>query len=115
MRREDADSKKRIIIILLIFTVFLIWVLFNLIKWQIIRGDEMQKAAIAQQTRESSVTYTGNAIRDCNIFKVITAFKCVLPDVRNTTGNGDVCECITLIKSFVADCSYRISVNCRRD
>ena len=66
MRREDADSKKRIIIILLIFTVFLIWVLFNLIKWQIIRGDEMQKAAIAQQTRESSVTSERGVIYDRN-------------------------------------------------
>lgn len=66
MANHSIDAKKRIIVIMLIFTVFTVYVLGFLFKWQIIKGDELQQKAIAQQTKENKVNSSRGIIYDRN-------------------------------------------------
>ncbi|MBQ7901526.1 MAG: hypothetical protein IJ365_06140, partial [Clostridia bacterium] len=66
MRKDDINSKKRIIIIMLVFAVSIIYVVGFLVHWQLFKGDELQKKAIAQQTQESTISSDRGVIYDRN-------------------------------------------------
>ncbi len=66
MSREEIMLKKRIVLIIFIFALGMLVVLASLFRWQIIKGDELQKRAIAQQTQESSISSDRGVIYDRN-------------------------------------------------
>ena len=66
MRKDDINSKKRIIIVMLVFAVSIIYVVGFLVHWQLFKGDELQKKAIAQQTQESTISSDRGVIYDRN-------------------------------------------------
>ncbi len=66
MSRDEIMLKKRIIHIIFVFGLGMLVVLASLFRWQIIKGDELQKKAIAQQTQESSISSDRGVIYDRN-------------------------------------------------
>ncbi len=66
MTREEQRLKTRIVNIVFIFAVSAIVVLGSLVRWQFIKGSELQKMAIAQQTSESNISSDRGTIYDRN-------------------------------------------------
>ncbi len=66
MNRANSVMKKRILLIVLVLVVGFVWVLINLTKWQIIRGSELSRAAIEQQTRDKTINSKRGSIMDRN-------------------------------------------------
>ena len=66
MNRIDMSMKKKMLIVVAVFILGFIWVLINLTKWQIIRGDELAQKALEQQTRDKTINSKRGAILDRN-------------------------------------------------
>lgn len=66
MTREEQKLKTRIVNVIFVFAIGVVAVLISLVKWQFVKGGELQKMAIAQQTAESSISSDRGTIYDRN-------------------------------------------------
>lgn len=66
MSKATIQNKKRMLALLCIFGVFLIYLLFNMFKWQIVRGAELQESAYNQQTKNRTISPKRGVIYDRN-------------------------------------------------
>lgn len=66
MTDNELNSKKKIIVVLMILAVGLLYVLGFLVYRQFVQGAELQRMAIDQQTRESTVSSNRGVIYDRN-------------------------------------------------
>lgn len=66
MTDNELNSKKKIIVVLMILAVGLLYVLGFLVYRQFVQGAELQRMAIEQQTRESTVSSNRGVIYDRN-------------------------------------------------
>lgn len=66
MNRTTMDMKKKMLVVLLICMIGFVYVLGHVAYWQIIRGDEMSRAAIEQQTRDKTINSKRGSILDRN-------------------------------------------------
>lgn len=66
MNRTTMDMKKKMLIVLLVCMIGFLYVLYHVVKWQIIKGAELSQAAIEQQTRDKTINSKRGAILDRN-------------------------------------------------
>lgn len=66
MNRTTMDMKKKMLIVLAVCLVGFIYVLFFLIRWQLISGNELSQAAIEQQTRDKTINSKRGSVLDRN-------------------------------------------------
>lgn len=66
MSKATIQNKKRMITLLCVFGVFLIYLLCNMFKWQIVRGAELRESAYNQQTKNRTISPKRGVIYDRN-------------------------------------------------
>ena len=66
MSKATIQNKKRMLSLLIIFGIFLVYLLCNMFKWQIVRGAELQESAYNQQTKNRTISPKRGVIYDRN-------------------------------------------------
>ena len=66
MYKFGLNSKKKILVVIMVGAVLLAYVVCTLFYWQFVRGEELQAKAIDQQTRESNINSNRGVIYDRN-------------------------------------------------
>lgn len=66
MSKATIQNKKRMIGILCVFIVFVIYLVCNMFKWQVVRGAELRESAYNQQTKNRTISPKRGVIYDRN-------------------------------------------------
>ncbi|MEE1042871.1 MAG: penicillin-binding transpeptidase domain-containing protein, partial [Clostridia bacterium] len=66
MERTTMDMKKKMLIVLVACMLGFLYVLFFVIRWQVINGAELSQLAIEQQTRDKTINSKRGSIYDRN-------------------------------------------------
>ena len=66
MAKTKIDSKKRMLVVLGFLIVLLIALIGRMFYWQVVRADDMQQRAYAQQTKNRIISPKRGTIYDTN-------------------------------------------------
>ena len=66
MAKTKIDSKKRMLIILVFLIILFVGLICRMFYWQVVKAEEMQQKAYAQQTKNRIISPKRGTIYDCN-------------------------------------------------
>ena len=66
MAKATIKNKKRMIGLLVIFGIFIVYLICNIFKWQIVKGAELREASYNQQTKNRTISPKRGVIYDRN-------------------------------------------------
>ncbi len=66
MPKASVKNKKRMIVLMVLFGVFILYLLSNLFKWQIVKGAELKELSYNQQTKNRTISPKRGVIYDRN-------------------------------------------------